>query len=131
MLAEGLRTLHLSPYVVPNPSLGGVPQSVLALCNSLQHAGFHMTIWGSDIGSEVTKTPTTDHDGPQIQMFPAKFGALGRALNTPVIPQLMLVTARMVQQFDIVHLHGYWTSFTPSLARACRRANIPFILQPR
>src|SRR3989442_11558733 len=100
MIAERLRVLHVSPYVVPNPSLGGVPQSVLALCNSLQHAGYRMTIWGSDIGSKVTKTLTNDLDVPQIQMFPAKFGALGRVLNTPVIPELMLVTARMVQQFD-------------------------------
>src|SRR6059036_622659 len=43
----------------------------------------------------------------------------------------MLVNARMVKRFDIVHFHGYWTSFTPALARACRKANIPFILQPR
>src|SRR5438093_8023121 len=109
MIEDGLRILHVSPYVVPNPYLGGVPQSVRALCNVLHHAGYQVTIWGSDIGREVTRTPTEDPDAPQIQMFPAKFSALGRVLNTPVVPELMLVNARMVKRFDIVHFHGYWT----------------------
>src|SRR5436309_10447216 len=49
MIADGLRILHVSPYVVPDPSLGGVPQSVQSLCTALQHAGYHVTIWGSNI----------------------------------------------------------------------------------
>src|SRR5256712_13986719 len=45
-----LRVLHVSPFVVPDPILGGMPQSVLALGVALRRRGHDVTILGSAAG---------------------------------------------------------------------------------
>src|SRR5437773_237779 len=131
MAEDVLRILHVSPYVIPDPTLGGVPQSVRSTCQELSQAGHDVTVWGSDAGNPAGSVGRRADPNPQPQLFRARFKALSTVLNTPVVPELMLLSSRMVEDFDVVHFHGYWSSFTPSIAFTCRRARVPFVLQPR
>ena len=125
-----MKLLHVSPYAQQDPSLGGVPQAVKSISYALSQSGHEVTIWASDEGSATPKASEAAERGVRTRLFRARLRVIGRALNSPVIPQLMLLDPGMIQEFDLVHLHGYWSSFTPSIALACRKAGLPLVLQP-
>ena len=127
-----LRVLHVSPFVVPDPILGGMPQSVLALGVALRRRGHDVTIWASDAGDPRFWARSREEDGfLTIRLFKTRWRRLGSILNTPILPDLAIPDPRILRDFDIVHLHGYWNTFTPGVALGCRKTSTPLILQPR
>ncbi len=131
MAPTRLRLLHLSPYAVEDPLLGGVPQSVRAVCDALYSSGHEVTIWASDTGDARFAPSGGKEYGMRTRLFHGRLKTLGTALNAPIVPELILLNASMLREFDVVHVHGYWNSFIPSVARVCRRNGIPLVLQPR
>src|SRR2546430_6543320 len=85
MAEDVLRILHVSPYVIPDPTLGGVPQSVRSTCQELSQAGHDVTVWGSDTGNPAGNVGRRADPNPQPQLFRARFKALSTVLNTPVV----------------------------------------------
>src|SRR5437762_7371322 len=127
-----LRVLHVSPFVVPDPIRGGMPQSVLSLCVALRGKGHEVTIWASDSGNPRFWARSREKDTSfPIRLFKTRWRRLGSMLNTPIIPELAIPDPRDLEDFDIVHMHGYWNMFTPGITLACRKSAIPLILQPR
>jgi len=127
-----LKILHVTPFVVPDPKLGGMPRSVLSLCVALRDRGHQVTIWAGDDGD--SRYRTTDHgEGStvSIKLFRSRWRRLGSVLNTPILPELTFPDPHVLQSFDVVHMHGYWNTFTPSIALACRKGSVPLVLQPR
>src|SRR2546422_4500629 len=127
-----VKVLHVSPFVVPDPKLGGMPQSVVSLCVALRERGHDVTIWASDAGDSRYRSKYLEERGSlSTKLFKSRFRRLASILNTPILPELTIPDPQSVQSFDVVHMHGYWNTFTPSIAFACRKSAVPLILQPR
>ena|SRR2546426_220387 len=130
-MPKSLRLLHVAPYAAAGPNFGGIPISVRITCDALKERGHQVTVWTSDLGadgrtdSEMTKT------GVCIRYFTARWKSVGVKINSPIIPEIMMAGRRSLADFDIVHMHGYWNLFAPTLARAASTAGVPFVVQPR
>ena len=128
---EPLRILHITPFIARDSRFGGVPVAVRQACQGQRQAGHELFVWSTDWGMPPgTQEATSDLDA-DLSIFVTRWNFLGNLINTPIVPELMVLDRSIISEFDVVHFHNYWNSYTPRIAKICAETRTPLMLQPR
>ncbi len=103
-----MKILHVTPYYSPSWAFGGIPRLVHGLCKEQQRLGLQVSVLTTDVlnatrrldlpkqrsekGVEITTVPNISHTLAHKQLY---------------LPIIRNQTQKLIQQADIIHLHGY------------------------
>jgi glycosyltransferase involved in cell wall biosynthesis len=116
-----MRILHYHRNILL--SRGGIVRSVLDLCGALAARGH-----------EVTLATPEDRDVPAAWRAGAAGAPRAVRLASPRVPGGLFAPGQLaplrplVEQADVVHLHGLWTPSNAQVAKVARRAGVPYVL---
>ena len=131
-----MRILHVTLGFYPAEGWGGPVKSVHRTCKELVRRGHEVVIYCTNLFDKKTKIePGTFereidgirvvyHDTWNLPWWPGTLGPIW-------LPGLPSVLRRELQNFDVIHLHGYRSFMLLPAVQAARRANIPIVTQPR
>ena len=122
-----LRVLHVVPAVAPR--YGGPSVATFGMCRALLASGADVVV------------ATTDADGPD--RLPVETGSIVKYDEVPIIffprtfsesfkwsgPLASWVHAH-ASGFDLVHVHAVFSHASFTTGRACRRADVPYLIRP-
>jgi glycosyltransferase involved in cell wall biosynthesis len=116
-----LRILHYVPGI--NLEQGGVVRAVLDWCSVMAERGHQMTLvvyTGKDIPADW------------LNHMPGKPRAIVIAVPIPPAKQLqrrsMRLVDKLLQQTDVLHLHGPWLDGNRQIANLARRRHVPYVV---
>jgi glycosyltransferase involved in cell wall biosynthesis len=132
-----LRVLMVTQSYYPFLERGGSAATVHALAQGLAKRGHSLTVVTSDLGMTTQPMPvpaaakTTegwryDQDGVETIYLSSRGSYRALTWN----PGIFAFCANRLSSFDIVHIYGTYDLLGPSVARACRRAGVPYIFEP-
>jgi glycosyltransferase involved in cell wall biosynthesis len=130
------RILKVTQSYYPFLERGGPAVKVRALARGLARRGHSVTVLTSDLGIKgsmkltggMARTPEGwrfEEDGVETHYLFAR-GSFRSLTWNPGI----LRFCRKWLKFDIVHIYGTYDLLGPSVARACRERDIPYLLEP-
>src|ERR1041384_8642488 len=112
-----MRVLHVIPSVADRS--GGPATAIIPMCRALMQQGVEVQLVSTGI-----QEAGEYKDGP-AQLFPAELGASFKYSR----PLASWLNAN-VRHFDLAHVHAVFNHSSVAAARACRRANVPYIIRP-
>lgn len=113
-----LKVLHVIPSIAERS--GGPAAAIVPMCRALQTRGIEVLLVTTDAGLKHNFVP----DVPAI-LFPSQFGDSFK-YSRPLATWL----DANVQQFDLAHIHAVFNHASIAGARACRKANVPYLIRP-
>ena len=135
-----MRILSVTQSYAPFYEFGGPPVKVEALANGLAQRGHSVTVLTADWG--YAKRKEADSDG--VSSRPSRFGGTRKANGIESIylptwfryralswnPAVTRYCRERLGQFDVVHVFGLYDLLGPAVARACRKQEIPYVVEP-
>jgi glycosyltransferase involved in cell wall biosynthesis len=132
-----MRVLKTVQSYYPFQERGGTVFKVRALARSLAHRGHHISVLTADLGlsHRTAKDFRVEHcrwgwraeeDGVEAIYLPT-FGHY-RALT--INPALLKFCGASLGQYDLVHFYGIYDLLGPAVSYFCRRAGIPYVIEP-
>src|SRR5271154_1619659 len=133
-----MRILSVTQSYAPFLEFGGPPVKVRALAEGLSRRGHQVTVltadWGleSRMGGDASGTERSpfgwrrEANGVQAIYLPTWFRYRALSWN----PAVKRYCRARLQNFDIVHIFGLYDFLGPAVAGACRKLNIPYVLEP-
>lgn len=123
-----MRILHVVPTYLPARRYGGPIVAVHGLCKALAVRGHEVDVFTTNVDGDGTldvpvATPV-DLDGVRVHYFPSPFPrlywspAMRRALDR-------------IGDYDVAHTHAVYLWPGIALARAARKAGVPYVVSPR
>ena len=119
-----MRVLHVIPSV--SERSGGPAAAIVPMCRALEAEGVEVLL--ATTSHALTQTSTEDlreYRGVPVRFFPVQLGASYK-YSRPLATWLR----RNVKEFDLVHVHAVFNHASVAAARACRRANVPYLVRP-
>jgi glycosyltransferase involved in cell wall biosynthesis len=125
-----MKILHVTPTYLPAVRYGGPIYSVHGLCRVLVGLGHEVHVFTTNVdgegNSDVNLATPVDVDGVMVWYFPSRYF---RRLYFS--PPMMKMLQKMVQDFDLLHLHSVFLWPTWAAARVARCHGVPYVLSPR
>lgn len=125
-----MRILQVVPAYYPAVRYGGPIRSVHGLSRALVRRGHEVHVFTTNVDGDadldVPLGTPVDLDGVAVHYF--RVPALRRLCWSPSLGDRL---ARVVPDFDVVHLHSVFLWPTWAAARAAQRARVPYLLSPR
>jgi glycosyltransferase involved in cell wall biosynthesis len=135
-----MRILNVTQTYAPFLEFGGPPVKVRALSEVLARRGHQVTVLTADWDLEsrfpdgiapggTTRSPfgwRRDENGVQAVYLPSWFRYRALSWN----PAAKRFTRARLQNFDVVHIFGLYDFLGPSVAEACRRRKLPYVVEP-
>ena len=104
-----------------SPSMGGSAQVAYQTARHLAQRGHQVSVWSSDYGADGSRFP----EGPfETVLFRCPVARWGFYPTPGLVPWAQ----RHVREFDLIHLHNLRTFQNLAVARAARRAGVPYVL---
>ncbi len=125
-----MRILHVVPSYFPAIRYGGPIYSVHGLAKASAAAGHCVDVYTTNadgVGAlDVPADRWVDVDGVRVRYFPRAW-----PLRLFRAPAMAKAAKAQLADYDVVHIHAVflWPIFT--MARACHKADVPYILSPR
>jgi len=130
------RILKVTQSYYPFLERGGPAVKVRAVARGLARRGHSVTVLTSDLGIKASRKLTGeiartaegwrfDEDGVETHYLFARGSYRSLTWNPGI-----LAFCRKSLKFDIVHIYGTYDLLGPSVARACRASDIPYLLEP-
>lgn len=113
-----MKILHVIPDLAPET--GGPVTAVLGLAEAQAAMGHEVCIASSDYG--LAFSPKVDN--VEFNLFPCRYDTWRWA------PELGRHLERVVKGFDVVMVESLWQYPTFIAGRACRAANVPYVVSP-
>ena len=130
-----LRVLMVTQSYYPFLERGGSAATVQALAQGLAQRGHSVTVLTSDLGISAQPMPAVakttegwryDQDGVETIYLSSRGSYRALTWN----PGIFAFCANRLSSFDIVHIYGTYDLLGPAVARACRRAGVPYVFEP-
>lgn len=135
--ASHLRVLMVTQSYYPFLERGGSAATVHALAQGLAQRGHSVTVLTSDLGistqpmlvpavAKTTEGWRYGQDGVETIYLSSRGSYRALTWN----PGIFAFCANRLSSFDIVHISGTYDLLGPAVARACRRAGVPYVFEP-
>ncbi|MEQ1725946.1 MAG: glycosyltransferase [Sphingopyxis sp.] len=125
-----MRILHIVPSYFPAVRYGGPIVSVHGLAKASVAAGHSVDVFTTNAdGPGALAVPTdrwVDVDGVRVRYF-----ARARPLRLFRAPAMATAARQALRDYDVVHIHAIFLWPIVTMARACRKAGVPYVLSPR
>jgi len=133
-----MRILNVTQTYGPFLEFGGPPVKVRALSEALVRLGHPVTVLTADWGIDRLAQPQLvrfersafgwryEEKGVQAIYLPTWLSYHATTWN----PAVRRFCRARLQNFDVVHIFGLYDLLGPRVASACRRRNIPFVVEP-
>jgi glycosyltransferase involved in cell wall biosynthesis len=123
-----VRILHVVPTYFPARRYGGPIVAVHGLCKALVARGHEVDVFTTNVDGDGTlDVPVAEPvnvDGVRVHYFPSPFPRLYWS------PMMRRALTR-IREYDVAHTHAVYLWPGIALARAARKANVPYIVSPR
>ena len=132
-----MRILNVTQAYYPFLEKGGPTVKVRAIARGMAARGHRVTVLTADLGF----TPATaqaagaapgswgwqaEHEGIEVIYL----GNLARYRTLTWNPGAWRFCRERLPEFDVVHIYGLYDLLGPVAARGCRRAGVPYIVEP-
>jgi glycosyltransferase involved in cell wall biosynthesis len=135
-----MRILNVTETYAPFLEFGGPPVKVRALAEGLVRRGHQVTVLTADWGLEKRG----ETQGEKITMERSPFGWRRRENEVEAIylptwlryrrvswnPAVRRYCRVWLAKFDVVHIFGLYDLLGPAVAAACRKREIPYVVEP-
>ncbi|HEX2060530.1 MAG TPA: glycosyltransferase [Thermoanaerobaculia bacterium] len=123
-----MRILHVVPTYLPARRYGGPIVAVHGLCKALAARGHEVDVFTTNVDGDGTldvpvATPVTV-DNVRVHYFPSPFP---RLYWSPAMQRAL----ERIADYDVAHTHAVYLWPGVALARAARKANVPYVVSPR
>jgi glycosyltransferase involved in cell wall biosynthesis len=132
-----MRILSVTQSYYPFMASGGPAVKVRAMAQGLARRGHEVTVLTSDLGlkkyANGNKSWSLDRWGWRsetdgVEAIYMRQMAHYRSMTWN--PDLFAFCRERLADFRMVHIFGFYDLFGPTVARACRHAGIPYVLEP-
>ena len=114
-----MRVLHVIPSVAERS--GGPATAIVPMCRALMQQGVEVQLVSTNAGIQAV----VDYKGVPAQLFPVELGSSFKYSRS-----LASWLNANVRHFDLAHVHAVFNHSSVAAARACRRANVPYVIRP-
>lgn len=132
-----MRVLKTVQSYYPFQERGGTVFKVRALARSLAHRGHHISVLTADLGLDDHSKNNfhvercrwgwrAEEDGVEAIYLPT----LGHFRALTINPALIKFCEESLSQYDLVHFYGIYDFLGPAVSHFCRRAGIPYVIEP-
>lgn len=131
-----MRILKVTETYAPFAEHGGPPVKVLALAEGLARRGHRVTVLTADWGI------ANRNDGAPVAPSPYGLRRLQNEVEAIYLPTRLRYRTvtwnpgvrrfcrERLRETDVVHIYGLYDLLGPSVASACRRAGVPYVVEP-
>src|ERR1700688_1175967 len=132
-----MRILNVTQSYYPFLERGGPAVKVRALARGLEQRGHQVTVLTSDLGlkayAERSDSWKPDRWGwrsttDAVETIYLRQKAHYRSATWN--PGVFAFCGERLSEFDVVHIYGLYDLLGPAVARACRRAGVPYVVEP-
>ena len=135
-----MRILNVTETYAPFLEFGGPPVKVRALSRGLAQRGHQVTVltadWGLEKRMQTQEGKITAERSPfgwrrhenGVQAIYLPTWARYRTVSWN--PAVKRYCRARLQNFDVVHIFGLYDLLGPAVAAACRKRNLPYLLEP-
>jgi len=129
-----LKILHTYSAYKPSFETGGVARSCYEITKGLAKMGHEVTVYTTDRGEnrvDTKKNSPVEVDGVQVYYFKniSNHLAMRSKIITPYYAPL--VARKKIENFDIIHIHGYRNFLSAIVAYYARKYDVSYVVQPR
>jgi glycosyltransferase involved in cell wall biosynthesis len=132
-----LKILKVVQAYYPFQEQGGPVVKVRALARGLAKRGHAITILTADLGIERAK-PANMHveriaegwRSEQDGLETIYLSTVGNYRALTINPAMFQFSREHVKDFDIAHFYGLYDMLGPTVSRYCRRAQVPYVVEP-
>jgi len=127
-----MRILQVIPILNPDVLWAGPHRVVYDISRSLARKGHNVTVVTSDVLNVRTRIKINsgnDFDGFDIVRVKNFSTILSRTSGLIITPELNEFLSKHAQDFDLIHIHEYYTYQNTVVRRFSKRYAIPYILQ--
>jgi glycosyltransferase involved in cell wall biosynthesis len=132
-----MRVLKVTQTYYPFLDKGGPAVKVRAIAKSLANRGHRVTVLTADLGLRATQTGSSnaerspwgwrvEQDGVEIIYLRGRGGYRTLTWN----PGALRFCRQQLRSFDLVHIYGLYDLIGPVVAHFCRRAKVPYVVEP-
>ena len=135
-----MRILNVTETYAPFLEFGGPPVKVRALAEGLVRRGHQVTVLTADWGLEKRAQSPEEKIAAERSPFGWRRTANGvEAIYLPTWlhyrrvswnPAVKRYCRALLAKFDVVHIFGLYDLLGPSVAAACRKRAIPYVVEP-
>jgi glycosyltransferase involved in cell wall biosynthesis len=119
-----MKVLHVIPSV--SDRSGGPATAIVPLCRALREQGIDaLLLTTTEEFSDMNTNRVVDFKGVPARFFPAQFGASFKYSR----PLRAWLDAN-IAEFDLAHIHAVFNHSSVAAARACRKADVPYVVRP-
>lgn len=131
-----MRILQVIPYFYPAWTFGGPVKVVYELSKELVKKGHDVTVYTTDVcdrvsGSDVKSNGPLQVYGIRTYYFRNISKALAYDYKLFLSPSLVSVIRKEISEFDIIHLHEYYTFQNIVTHYYAKKCHVPYVLSVR
>ena len=126
-----MKLLHVIPAYEPAWAFGGTVVFTSLLCRELASLGVDVTVYTTNSDGkggelDVSVNEYVNLGGVKVIYFPCDFQKK-RAFYSRLLSRRIMTS---VAGFDIVHVTSVWQYHQVTVAKACKKYNIPYVVSP-
>jgi len=128
-----MRILQVTPYFYPAWTFGGPVKAVYELSKELVKKGHDVTVYTTDVCDRVSRSDVKSNgplqvDGIRTYYFRNISKALAYDYKLFLCPSLVSVIRKEISEFDIIHLHEYYTFQNIVTHYYAKKCHVPYVL---
>jgi len=125
-----MKVLYVSAYFAPAYCYGGPPRSIYGLADALINIGIELQVL-STTGNGQGELPYDVISAGQFEGVPVTYLYRSSPKDYFYSPEMKCSMQAIINDFDLVHIHGCWNYMSWMAGYICRKNNVPYVISPR